>query len=374
MEMKREKSIIFIIIVVSILSFSYGIMVGHYNFFPYEQLKEVKILFSENDSDIKKFDSALNDIEFIIDIEDEVDIKEKREKLRKYIWKDSGIGESDITLDKSIVDERYSELENLKQIDKISISMEYGVNSKSYLFLADNSNNELVIYHQGHDGDFYLGKNTIKFLLENNYNVLAFAMPLHGMNDRPIVDIPRIGKIELFLHQQFGMLDDEKFSSIKFFVEPIYTSLNVVEDEYNFMNFHMMGISGGGWTSTIYPAVDDRISKSFSIAGGLPLALRTNFQDKGDYEQILPEMYRLVNYSEMFVLASAGENRKYVQIFNKFDPCCYAGEKHEIYSEIIKTKIDNLGEGYFEAYVDTTHKEHKISEYALEIILQEIKN
>jgi len=374
MEMKKEKSIASIIIVIAIISFSYGIMVGHYNFFPFEQLKELKILVSEENSDMNKVDRLLGDVRLTIDIEDDGDVKEKREQLRDFIWKNSKSGESDTVLERSIIDERYSKLQNLKQIDKISILMEHGINSKSYLFLADESNNELVIYHQGHDGDFFLGINTIKFLLDNNYNVLAFSMPLHGMNDKPIVDIPRIGKMELFLHQQLGMLDNENFSSIKFFVEPIFTALDIVEEEYNFNQFHMIGISGGGWTSTIYPAIDDRISKSFSIAGGLPLALRTSFEDKGDYEQVLPEMYRLVNYSEMFVLASNGEDRKYVQIFNKFDPCCYAGEKHEMYSKMIKTKVESLGEGYFESYTDVTHKEHKISNYALKIILEEIKS
>ena len=28
----------------------------------------------------------------------------------------------------------------------------------------------------------------------------------------------------------------------------------------------MIGISGGGWATTVYPAIDDRISKSFAVS------------------------------------------------------------------------------------------------------------
>jgi len=370
MEMKKEKSLIFLIIVVSVISFSYGMISAHYGTFPFEQLRELKNFIFENEySDNANLQSNIN---FVIDLENSSDVENKRELLKNFIWKNFEVGNSEIEFEESIFDERYSELDNLEQINKITVMMEYGVDSKSYLFLANESNNKLIIYHQGHDGDFYRGINTINYLLKNNYNVLAFAMPLYGMNDKPTVDIPRIGKFELFVHQQFQFLDNEKFSSIKFFVEPIYVSLNLIEKKYDFEEINMMGISGGGWTSTIYPAIDNRISNSFSIAGGLPIALRNNFQDKGDYEQVLPEMYKLVNYPEMYILASYGENRKHIQIFNKYDPCCYAGEKHKLYTDLIKSKIKDLGTGNFESYTDSTHKEHKISQFALNIILKEI--
>ena len=58
------------------------------------------------------------------------------------------------------------------------------------------SNNELILYHQGHRGDFFEGKNTIQFFLDNNYSVLAFSMPLLGMNNNPMIDLDRFGKIK----------------------------------------------------------------------------------------------------------------------------------------------------------------------------------
>ena len=373
MEMKKEKAVICVIVIIAITSFGYGIMVGHYNFFPFEELKGMKILVTESE-EYDEDSMPVTNVELFIDIENNDDIEKKKKQLKDYIWKNSVMGNSKIILEESIIDERYTKLNNLKQINKISVTMEHGINSESYLFLSNESNNKLIIYHQGHDGDFYLGINTIDFFLKNNYNVLAFSMPLHGMNSQPIVEIPRIGTMKLFLHQQLQLLDNSEFSSMKFFVEPIYASLELIEKKYNFEQYNMIGISGGGWTSTIYPVVDDRISKSFSIAGGLPIALRSNFEDKGDYEQVLPEMYRLMNYAEMYVLASIGDERKHIQIFNKYDPCCYAGEKHEMYKDSIKLKIKELGTGYFESYTDSTHKEHKISQFSLELVIKEMNS
>ena len=66
--------------------------------------------------------------------------------------------------------------------------MEFGVNSISYLFHPRNANGRLLIYHQGHGGDFFLGLDTIHFFLRHGYTVAAFAMPLLGMNGRPAVE------------------------------------------------------------------------------------------------------------------------------------------------------------------------------------------
>ena len=60
-----------------------------------------------------------------------------------------------------------------------------------------------------------------------------------------------------------------------------------------------MGISGGGWVTGVYSAIDTRIEKSFPVAGTTPIFLRlnnpTNF---GDYEQRVPNFYSIANYLE----------------------------------------------------------------------------
>ena len=53
--------------------------------------------------------------------------------------------------------------------------MEYGINSISYLFIPEQSNEKLILYHQGHGGDFLLGKDTIQFFLDRNFTVISYG-------------------------------------------------------------------------------------------------------------------------------------------------------------------------------------------------------
>jgi len=135
----------------------------------------------------------------------------------------------------------------------------------------------------------------------------------------------------------------------------------------------MVGISGGGWTTTIYPALDTRISKSFAVSGSLPLFLRINSQDIGDYEQIHYDLYQISNYLEFYIMNSYGQDRGFYQIFNKYDPCCFSGERFEVYETEIKDIVSKLNYGTFDIILDDTHKDHKISEFVQKSILEIIQ-
>lgn len=326
---------------------------------------------NQNTFDVEFFE---NNYSQYIHVKSVDDISKLKIKLINYIWKENTLDYSNFprNIEKNIVDQNYSDLKNLKQIDKFIVSMEYDVNSISYLFLPNNSNNNLIIYHQGHDGDFKNGKKTIEYFLKNGYSVLAFSMPLLGMNNQPIVDT-EFGKIKLVSHEYFRFIESQNFSPLKFYFEPLSSSLNYIENNFNFTNFYMIGISGGGWTTTVYSAIDERISKSFSIAGSIPLSLRINVNDLGDYEQTLPNFYKIANYLDLYILSSYGDNRKHVQIFNEYDPCCFSGNLFKNYENQITIIVSQLGKGSFQIYLDDTHYEHKISENALDIIIKEME-
>ena len=135
----------------------------------------------------------------------------------------------------------------------------------------------------------------------------------------------------------------------------------------------MIGLSGGGWTTVVYSAIDERISNSFSVAGSAPFYLRVDLRDIGDYEQTNIDLYQNVNYLELYVLSAYGDGRKHVQIFNKNDPCCYSGNGHETYESVIKDRLLQLGKGDFQIVIDETHKEHKISNHMLDLILSSME-
>ena len=111
-------------------------------------------------SDDTKIDNLINlnenEIYELIDL-DSKNIQTTKTHLINYLWPNSN---SPFTIfpskvETNILDTKYSDLNNLKQIDKITITMDHNLISIAYLFLPIQSNNELIIYHQGHSGDFF---------------------------------------------------------------------------------------------------------------------------------------------------------------------------------------------------------------------------
>jgi len=316
------------------------------------------------------------DVSSLIHIQNETNLQNKREALIHYIWKEDGFPTDKMPteIQQNIQDDRFSDLKNLAKIDKITVQMDYEVDSKAYLFLASKSNNNLVIYHQGHDGDFVLGKNTIQYFLNNDYSVMAFSMPLLEPNSQPVIDLQNFGKLKLTSHDDLRFLESKDFSPIKFFVEPITVSLNYAENTYKFESYHMVGISGGGWTTVLYSAIDPRISKSYPVAGSTPMYLRfNNPKNIGDYEQMVSGLYNVAEYLDLYIMASYGDNRGQLQIFNKYDPCCFSGLGFKTYESEIKNTVSNLGTGKFDIFLDENNNKHSISDESLGIILNDME-
>ena len=353
--------------------FFFGTYVGLYEIFPYEFLDSSKdVLFGQKTIEKNQF-AEQSSIDSLIRIYDKSDIDKKRNFLTEFFW---DVGSLQRLTDKSqlpevetdISDSNYKDFQNLKRIDRLTVEMEYGINSVSYLFIPEQSNEKLILYHQGHGGDFLLGKDTIQFFLDRNFTVLAMAMPLLGMNNQPVVEIDGLGEMKLISHNQFRLLEANNFNPMKLFLDPIQINLNFVEKEYDFKRYSIVGLSGGGWTAVMYSAIDDRISDSFSVAGSMPFYLRVSERDIGDYEQTNIDLYEIANYLELYVLSAYGNDRKHIQIFNKNDPCCYSGNGYESYEFFIKDKLLQLGKGNFQIFIDDTHIEHKISNTVLEYI------
>ncbi len=372
-----KKYLVIPILASVVLIFVLGIYVGTTKIFPYEFVDSSKdVLFEQETIENNQFINQIN-LDSLIKINSKSDIDQKRDFLTEFFW---DVGSLQRVKDKSqlpdvesdISDSSYKDFQNLSRIDRLTVEMAYGINSISYLFIPEVSNGKLILYHQGHAGDFILGKNTIQFFLNRNFTVLASTMPLVGMNNQPVVEIDGLGKIKLTSHNQLRLLEANNFNPMKLFVDPIQINLNFLDKEYDFKQYSMIGLSGGGWTTVVYSAIDERISNSFSVAGSMPFYLRVDERDAGDYEQTNIELYQNVNYLELYVLGAYGDGRKHIQIFNKNDPCCFSGNGYETYEFVIKDKMLQLGKGNFQIFIDNTHDEHKISDTTREFILETI--
>jgi len=376
--------------VVGIAVFSSGMLAGYYQIPPSEELKSYlkPLMKSKNIITSEIYDNE-NRISERISLYSETDVKQKRSEMINYIWMGSGLPTKYPEIDADVQIKNFSDIQSLQKIDKFTVSMDFGENenkflqsresdmfSISYLFHAKNPKKTLIIYHQGHGEESISDdKNIIKIFLDEGYSVLVFSMPAREENNEPIVDTQRFGRLKLSTHNHFQIIDNEYFHPIKFFLEPITVTLNYVEKQTDYENIHMLGLSGGGWTTVVYSALDPRISQSYSVAGAFPMYMRDK-NNLGDYEQTISEFYSIVNYEELFVMSGFGHGRKSTQIFNYNDPCCFQAEVYEKspYEEIINKKLSDLGSGEFRVVLDRSAKTHEISNFALKTIISEIEN
>ena len=368
-----KKLTVGIIVIVS-LALTMGYIAGAQHI-PFS--KSINLIYTQNfSSDSERFEKINpifmeTNVESLIDIENLNDIAKKRSQLINFIWKSNSLEKNKMPekIIKDIEDLRFSEIKNLERIDKIIIDMEHGISSYPYLFHPIEKNNKLLIYHQGHAGDFIFGKKTISYFMNKGYTVMAFSMPLHGLNNSPSLEIDNFGVIKFDSHDKLRFLDSKDFSSMKLFFHPIMVSLNYVEQNYNFDTFDMIGLSGGAWTITLYSAMDERISKIFPVAGPLPHYITQNEPDSTwHYETNNLSLYEIANYSEIFIMSSYGEDKEHVKILNKFDSCCYSGIGYTTFEETLQEHINMLGEGRFAVYLDDTHSDHIISDFSLKLI------
>lgn len=328
------------------------------------------------------------DLNTLIDIHSHDDALAKHQRLIELMWGQTHLPDrmpdavtADLSRSADSPDNRFDHLDNLRQIDRLTIDLPFGFQSHPYLFYPNDSNNRLIVYHQGHRGDFIHGIDTIAFFLKRGYTVMAFSLPLLGLNVPPAhLDIPRIGRVPAFRHHGHFLLLEPfvNGSTIQFFIEPIVVGLNYAHS-LNFDDYTMIGLSGGGWATVMAAAIDPRIRISYPVAGSSPLYQRldrpTDERDTewGDYEQWLPGIFPELTYFELYTLGLLGQNRHQLAVYNKYDSCCFWGQRALHWADTLQGRLQTIdGTGTFEVFVDDSHEEHKVSEPVLNVVINHL--
>ena len=321
---------------------------------------------------ISPIDSLTNPDELIRRIHSPFDLLSLRDSLIHFLWGREKL--ADLMPDsimKDWRDEEWSHIEEIRRIDKIIVRMDFGIESNIYHFINRSNNGQVMIFHAGHEGSFTIHKAAITKLLEGGCDVLAFCMPLHGINNQPVVKIEHVGYIKLISHNSMEFLELEQGHPIRYFIEPVISAINYIEKKYRYDRICMMGLSGGGWTTVLSAAIDPRIKLSFSVAGSLPLHLSIA---RRDFEQIDARMYRKFNYLELYLMASYGEGRKHFQINYLYDPCCFYGMSALTYKHALEKRLRTLGSGEYELIIEKEHYMHSFSEETVNKVLTELRD
>jgi hypothetical protein len=320
------------------------------------------------------------------------EVAARRRTLIDFLWGAQGfpIAKLPSAVTKNITTP-VSGLNNLARVDEIHIAMDKAERGLAYHFVAKRSNQRLVVVHQGHgctfdDSAASAGKNygmqrAINELLSAGFSILAVYMP-H--------EIP--GDCLGTNHHNNMLAGATTFGSpIKFFLEPVAVCLNYLQSKSradrfpNYREFDMVGFSGGGWTATVYAAIDPRITMSFPVAGSLPLYLRTG-DSVGDAEQTFANFYKIAGYPDLYVMGAYGPERKQVQILNRRDSCCFGEKQHDSvrfgiawqealhgYESQVQNALEHLGSGLFRVDIDEDSTGHMISHHAIvDVILAEL--
>jgi hypothetical protein len=224
-----------------------------------------------------------------------------------------------------------------------------------------------AIYHEGHGGSGVdIGSETINWLLERGWVVINIDMPLIGAN---AVDISS----DLQVHNDLMKLDTGDNSPVGLFLLPVKHVVDMIvgaaHNSENKTKLIMIGRSGGGWTTTLYGAIDQRIDVAIPVAGVIPMSLRLlpgSPGDLGDYEQSAPHVYDVVTYEDLMkATGSLGS----LYMYNFHDPCCYEVSPD---SEFVKY-LESASEKYakvVEVWVDEENYQHSISPQGYVILEQ----
>jgi hypothetical protein len=356
-----------------------GFLIHKYRWFPFHQVQDAYYRYIESGRN-PEFDTVnphyrRTDVRSLISMASHEDALQLKNQLTGFVWGPSGlpIGKLPSEVHEDHTDERYDNLRvsSLERIDRILVTMEFDLESTIYHFIPKSENKRLLIFHQGHGGDFIANKPLITEALSRGYAVAGFCMPLLGLNNTPDLYLPRFGYVRIRSHDYIKLLDPGEGHPVKYFLEPVVVFLNYAGQHYDYVDVAMVGTSGGGWTTTLVAAMDTRIASSFPVAGSYPIYLRGR-RDWGDWEQTVPELYRVANYAELYILGSFGRGRRQLQIVNKYDPCCFAGIKWRTYEPVIKSVVGSLGEGNWSLFMDDSNVGHVISLTARRKILDEL--
>jgi hypothetical protein len=324
----------------------------------------------------------------------------RRQELISYIWGTDGFPPSStlpvrthLSGPPSDLTPAGTTLENLATVDKLTITMEGAVGGPAetdiaYHLVPKRKNNRLVIMNPGHacayteqlpadpttDGGFG-DLRTLNALLREGYSVLATYMP--HMIPGACANAGTATDHKAMLGQSV-----RTGSPLKWFLEPIAVSLNYLRTRSTadgfpqYQEYDFVGLSGGGWTATVYAAIDPSIKVSIPVSGSIPLYLRSG-GSIGDAEQTVDSFYSIAGYPDLYVLGAYGADRRQIQVLNRGDNCCFgepefdAGAHGPWQAAMRKTEHDvrialkamgsTAGAGFFRLEIDDSADHHEFS-------------
>ena len=337
-----------------IIFFAYGLGVGTYEWFPFQEIRKITN-FIEGDSEFIKFKNS-KEIKLVYEKPSVEKIKSLRKKINLFL-----VPKED--------NSKISFVE--KDINQQIISVNYyGVKVNAILSKTNKKNSEcLRIYIQGHRGDpfnFNFHNEILNSSLEKGCDFLSFSMIGIGLNQGPSFYPSRRGKVFLdsfqsTLHRnysQFFSVENPNLDPLSLFIWPHAKIINEIKNNYT--DIKVMGISGGGWYALWLSVLLPEIKTTISYAASLPFVYLKFSRNMSDWENQFSNVYNHISYLDLYYLSSFSSaklnHRESYLIYNTNDPCCYMNP----YAQDFKDKMKYLNFSNLKIIVDESN-EHSMN-------------
>jgi pimeloyl-ACP methyl ester carboxylesterase len=255
----------------------------------------------------------------------------------------------------------YRDWANLAGIDELTGYM--AKNWRAYsigYFRPKQGNGRLILLQMGLAATYHDQHRLIENWVKAGYTVAALNMP--GYGDNTCYDTPRYCS---------GPLMDARYATdLAYAFLPPVIAVNHALSQGEFDRIAMVGLSSGAWITLVSAAIDPRIDLSVPVSGVMPLPMLQGKEHSA--EEIVDGLIDIAGVFDMAVMAADRPGRRQMQIFNRFDRCCFHGSRPELFAGLLEETAPRLG-GRLDVLFDETHARHKISRWALARIMAAIE-
>lgn len=258
---------------------------------------------------------------------------------------------------------KYVGWENLAEIQDLGIAVGPDYIASVAYFRPRRGNGILVLYQHGFAGTYHFHHRLLEALIAAGYTVAATSLPNYGDN---ICKTPQT--------QPWCAVSSGRFEvplPLRVYFTPLAAAINYARREDGIEHVAMIGFSAGAWVAAVMAAADTRIERSYPVAGVIPFYMRR--PKEWPPNEIYPPLMDTAGMLDLFVLGASGPSRSQLQVYNRFDRCCYNGPRPLLYEQAVKTAVRETGGGAFDLVLDETHARHKISRWAFEHIFEDLQ-
>jgi hypothetical protein len=325
-------------------------------------------------------------------------IDARRTSLITFVWGQSSLPTTVATPQALSAICSTSGLPTLNPATELRIGMLQGQEAFACHLRPVQSNGRLVILHHGHacsladgtspffDDNHYGLYRTMYHLLNDGFGVLFVYMPRFRPGDCPGSANPHLSMVNLQPSPGTG-------SSLQYFLTGTLGALNYVQNLGLYQEFNMVGLSGGGWTTAWYAALDTRIKMSFVLSGAMPFQFWPPGSDSQDEQTFHGYYDNRTGYRDLFIMGAHGVGRRQIHVLRRNDTCCFSAGIPDIvppwnlpsgtwadnvhaYEAQIRNGLVNMGSnGMFRVEIDDTNTpEHTISRNTVtNVVLSELE-